>query len=63
MFGKIMSISDDAMRDFYFPLLTDISEEEYKRAILENPRDAKMRLAREIVAECHDEAKARRAEE
>lgn len=63
MFGKIMSISDDAMSDFYFPLLTDISIQDYQVWIAKNPRDAKLRLARAIVAQCHTEAKAKKAEQ
>ncbi len=54
MFGKIMSISDD-MIFYYFKLLTDISETELKEIESDlinpskNPRDLKVRLAREII--------------
>ncbi|MBI2038800.1 MAG: tyrosine--tRNA ligase [Candidatus Niyogibacteria bacterium] len=61
VFGKIMSISDAAMQDFYYPLLTDIPRGEYEAEILKNPRDAKLRLAFEVVAQCHGEAKAKKA--
>jgi tyrosyl-tRNA synthetase len=56
MFGKIMSISDELMFD-YFKLLTDVPEtelNEYKKQISENglnPRDLKEKLAKLIVAD------------
>jgi len=68
MFGAIMSLPDSAMHD-YFMLLTDIPEEELTRLEQEmgvgelNPRDLKLRLAREIVAWMHDANAARQAEE
>jgi len=61
MFGKIMSIPDDLMND-YFALLTDIKEEMYKELINKNPRDAKAFLAREIVKEFFSEKDALDAE-
>ncbi len=58
MFGKLMSIRDDMMRS-YFELCTDLSAEEIQ-SILDaafaeggNPKDAKRRLAREIVSIYH----------
>jgi tyrosyl-tRNA synthetase len=61
MFGKIMSIPDDLMND-YFSLLTDVKEEIYKDLISKNPRDAKALLAREIVKEFFSEKDAIEAE-
>ena len=48
MFGKIMSIPDSIMED-YFSFLTEISSQIYKKLIYENPRDAKYMLAKEVV--------------
>jgi tyrosyl-tRNA synthetase len=68
MFGKLMSIPDHLIIQ-YFTLLTDVPQEEIaemERAIRAeevNPRDLKMRLAREIVAQFHSEEAAMEAEE
>jgi tyrosyl-tRNA synthetase len=58
MFGKVMSIPDHLIVD-YFDYLTDIPDEEVA-AVREslaqrtqNPMDHKLRLAREIVAQFH----------
>ncbi|MBI1957012.1 MAG: tyrosine--tRNA ligase [Candidatus Niyogibacteria bacterium] len=59
MFGKIMSVSDKLMWNFYFPLLTDVSEVKYDTT---RPLEAKLHLAHEVVAQCHGEAKAKKAE-
>jgi tyrosyl-tRNA synthetase len=54
MFGKLMSISDAMMRD-YFVLCTDVALEEIDELIKQaeagtvNPKDVKRRLAREII--------------
>lgn len=63
-FGKLMSIPDSLMRD-YFMLLTDVPEEEVAVLLSEkvHPRDAKARLAREIVAAFDGPEAAREAEE
>ena len=58
MFGKIMSISDDLINK-YFDLLTNISSTSVKD---KNPRDRKVKLAKEIVKIYHSEAKAKKAE-
>ncbi len=52
MFGKIMSIPDDALRQ-YFTLLTDIPLPEVDRWLgpAVNPRDAKERLGKTIVSQ------------
>jgi tyrosyl-tRNA synthetase len=68
MYGKIMSISDKLMIDYY-ELLTDIGEaeiEEIKQSIANgtlHPRDAKMRLAHEIVCIYHGREAADWAQE
>ncbi len=54
MFGKIMSISDEVMWD-YFRLLTDESLEEVKKM---HPKEAKLMLARKIVSDYHSEEDA-----
>jgi tyrosyl-tRNA synthetase len=68
MFGKIMSIPDGAMRD-WFLLATDLDEDEIREILgaaatgKMNPRDAKARLAKEIIAEYHSKKAAEAAEE
>lgn len=67
MFGKIMSLRDDLIVT-YFTLCTDVAEAEIadiERALGsgKNPRDAKARLAREIVALYHSKKDAANAEE
>jgi len=59
MFGKIMSIPDELIGD-YFALLTRIPTEEVKKG---NPRDLKAKLAKEIVRIYHGEKAAKKAEE
>jgi len=66
MFGKVMSIPDELIVR-YFELATDVSSEEIAETEQElkkgkNPRDAKMKLAREIVALYHDQNSAVAAE-
>ena len=67
MFGKLMSISDDLMwryldlLSFEPPAVIDAWRQEVKQGL--NPRDVKIRLAREIVARFHDAAAAERAHE
>jgi len=68
MYGKLMSIPDDLILK-YMRLLTDISDEEikeYKKKMAGkeiNPRDVKMRLAREIVSFFYGKIEAMKAEE
>ena len=68
MYGKLMSLPDHAMMS-YFETLTDVPQTEldvFQRRIAEgslNPRDVKMRMAREIVREFHNPTEAREAEE
>jgi tyrosyl-tRNA synthetase len=61
MFGKLMSIPDEIM-PHYYSLLLDLTPE-IERLIRDDPREAKARLAREIVAVFHGRAEAQRAEE
>ena len=66
MHGKIMSIPDDLVIK-YFQALTDVSGDEIRKMEKElksgaNPRDLKLRLAREIVAMYHSETAAKKAE-
>ena len=67
MFGKIMSISDDLMWDWYnllsFRPLTEIAQLKEDVANGKNPRDVKILLAKEIIARFHDEAAADAAEQ
>lgn len=68
MFGKVMSIPDEAMWD-YWTLVTDESETEIKKMRTTcqqskmNPRDAKAKLARVIVTEFHSDQAASEAEQ
>lgn len=68
IFGKVMSISDDLMWR-YFLLCTDLSPqavEDMQRHVEDgtlHPRDAKVRLARDLVAGFHDEAAGNAAAE
>lgn len=68
MYGKVMSLSDEYLIP-YFVLATDVPRPEIKemeRAMVAgsvNPRDLKMRLAREIVTMFHGQAAATAAEE
>lgn len=66
MYGKTMSIPDDLILN-YFELATDIIIEEIakiKQSLTEgeNPRNAKMRLAKEIVTIYHDKKSAEQVE-
>ncbi|AHG77013.1 tyrosine--tRNA ligase [Mannheimia varigena] len=67
MFGKIMSISDDLMWDWYnllsFLPLDEIAQLKADVANGKNPRDVKILLAKEIIARFHDETAADAAEQ
>ena len=67
MFGKIMSISDELMWDWYnllsFRPLTEIAQLNSDVANGKHPRDVKILLAKEIIARFHDEASADAAEQ
>jgi tyrosyl-tRNA synthetase len=60
IFGKIMAVRDELISK-YFKLCTNISDSEIPQT--ENPRDAKMRLAFEIVKIYHGEKKAKEAQD
>ena len=68
MYGKIMSLPDTSIVN-YFNLCTYTSREEIKKIESDikkgktNPKDAKMRLAREVVVIYHGEDKAKQAEQ
>ncbi|MEE8347907.1 MAG: tyrosine--tRNA ligase, partial [Dehalococcoidia bacterium] len=68
MYGKLMSIPDSLIMD-YFELLTDVPDEELaaiRKAVEGGGAKAmehKMRLAREIVTQFHSETAAREADE
>ena len=63
MFGKIMSISDQLMWDYY-RLLTDYTEEEVETIKKEwHPMEAKKHLAKLIVTMFHSEKEAESAKE
>jgi tyrosyl-tRNA synthetase len=61
-FGKVMSIPDEPMLQ-YFTLLTDLTLEEISRILAAgvNPRDAKEVLGKAIVAQYHGQEAADRA--
>lgn len=67
MFGKVMSISDDLMWDWYdllsFRPLTEIAQLKADVAAGRNPRDVKILLAKEIITRFHDENAANAAEQ
>jgi tyrosyl-tRNA synthetase len=68
MYGKVMSMSD-AMLPLYFEVLSDVSTPdlaEIRQSLAAgsaNPRDLKMRLARDVVGQFHSPADATGAEE
>lgn len=68
MYGKTMSIPDELIIR-YFELVTDIHPDEIEKMKQDiennkvNPRDLKMKLAREIIKLYHDEESAIKAEE
>lgn len=53
MFGKTMSVPDNVMLN-YFELCTDVDLTEAAELIADHPRNAKVRLAQEIVRLYHD---------
>lgn len=67
MFGKVMSVRDELIEK-YFILCTDVSLEDISEIMKKvseggNPKDAKLRLAKEIVALYHSEKESAKAEE
>ncbi|WGE90686.1 tyrosine--tRNA ligase [Actinobacillus genomosp. 1] len=67
MFGKVMSISDELMWDWYnllsFRPLDEIAQLKADVAEGKNPRDVKILLAKELIARFHDQAAADAAEQ
>ena len=68
IYGKVMSISDSLIMD-YFELLTDVTDEEleeFRQGLRDesiNPMILKKRLAKEIVTQLYDQKAAEEAEE
>ena len=62
IFGKIMSLPDTLMESYY-TLLTDLPPEDFRAQIAARPRDAKIRLAKQIIARLHSAADADAAEQ
>lgn len=62
MYGMVMSIPDAAMRT-YFELVTRLDPAAIARVLAGHPRNAKMRLAREIVSIFHSLRDAEAAEQ
>lgn len=67
MFGKVMSISDELMWDWYnllsFRPLDEIAQLKADVLAGKNPRDIKILLAKELIARFHDQAAADAAEQ
>lgn len=61
MYGKVMSMGD-AQLPTYFEVCTRIPMEEVAEVLKGHPKEAKMRLAREIVGMYHGKAAAEKAE-
>ncbi|MBY0472971.1 tyrosine--tRNA ligase [Patescibacteria group bacterium] len=61
MYGKLMSVKDELL-PVYFESATDIPMEEAAEILKGHPKEAKMRLAREIVTMYHNRAAAEKAE-
>ena len=57
VFGKVMSIPDETMAAWY-SLGTPLGDDEIKALLAGHPRDAKVRLAKEICTWIHDEKSA-----
>jgi tyrosyl-tRNA synthetase len=62
MFGKLMAIKDDLVRT-YFECMTNLPMADVDSALSGHPKDAKMRLAREIVTMYHGADAAHKAEQ
>lgn len=62
MFGKTMSTPDELLES-WFTLCTDVPVSEVRGLISGNPRDAKVRLAKEIVSIYHGSEAAQQAED
>lgn len=62
MYGKILSIPDNLLYEYFYQL-TDVIVEDVQPMIEDAPRDAKRALAREIVSIYHDKDAAMAAQE
>ncbi len=62
MYGKIMSLKDELVPK-YFELTTRVVLDEIEKILLSHPKEAKMRLAYEIVSMYHGEESAKKAQE
>lgn len=67
MFGKVMSVPDNLITDYFVHCtrvpMTEIAKMAEEMVTGGNPRDAKVRLAKEIVKLYHGEAEAEKAEQ
>ncbi len=61
MFGKVMQVPD-ALLGSYYTLLTDLPEAEWQPVVASRPRDAKVALAKHLIAWLHSPAEADAAE-
>lgn len=61
MYGKLMSIKDELVRT-YFTVLTDVRVDEVGQIMGGHPKEAKMRLAHELVAMYHGKDAGDRAQ-
>jgi tyrosyl-tRNA synthetase len=62
MYGKVMSMADAQIRT-YFELCTRVPMPEVEEILAGHPKEAKMRLARELVTMYHDAGAAKKAED
>lgn len=60
MMKKFMQLPDDIMKA-YFELLTDLPDEEIAALLAGHPKDAKVRLAKEVISFYHDTAQGEEA--
>lgn len=61
MYGKLMAVKDELVAT-YFESATNVPMEEVSEILKGHPKEAKMRLAREIVTMYHSKAAAEKAE-
>jgi tyrosyl-tRNA synthetase len=62
MFGKVMRLPDNLL-EMYYTLLTDLAATDFKSQIQQNPRDAKVRLAKLLITRFHNAEAGDRAEQ
>src|SRR3989344_2292586 len=62
MYGKVMSMADTQVKT-YFELCTRVDLGEVEEILTDHPKDAKMRLAHEIVSMYHSDAAAQKAQD